>query len=84
MDRKYIVGKVVFDNTPDKAYYLTTQMNLITKKSEKLVIVGKLARSNVSDYPYMIYNQNNNYVYIAKNGIIYNTDQEKVGQAVNL
>jgi hypothetical protein len=59
-------------------------MNLITREAENVVVVGKLTKSNSSAYPYMIYNQNNNYVYVAKDGLTYNTDQEIAGQAINL
>jgi hypothetical protein len=52
--------------------------------SKGIEVVGKLAESNVSQYPYMIYNTNRRYVYVANDGLIYNANQEKVGKAINL
>jgi hypothetical protein len=84
LDKKNLIGKVVFDSNPSKDFYLTSKLNLITVTSKGIEVVGKLAESNVSQYPYMIYNTNRKYVYVANDGLIYNADQEKVGKAINL
>lgn len=84
VDRKYLVGKVIFNANPTNAYYLTTQLNLIKATPDGVQVIGKLMRSNLDGYSFMIYNTNKNYVYIAENGEIFNARKQKVGYTVDL
>lgn len=84
VDKKYLVGKVVFDTSPGKDYYLTTGLNLITVTEDSIEVVGKLTKTEDEDYPYRIYNKNNKYVYIASNGTIYNANSEKIGYTTHI
>ncbi len=84
LDKKYLVGKVVFHANPSSDFYLTKQYNLIKVTAKGVEVVGKIAKSDQEEYPYIIYNQNKKYVYVAKNGDIYNADGDKVGYATNI
>ncbi len=84
VDKKYLVGKVIFHANPANSYYLTTQLNLIKSTSQGVQVIGKLMRSDRKGYSFMIYNANKNYVYIADNGEIFNASRQKVGYTVNL
>ncbi len=84
IDKKSLVGKVVFHASPSSDYYLTKQYNLIKVTAKGVEVVGKIAKSDQEEYPYIIYNQNKKYVYVAKNGDIYDADGDKVGYATNI
>jgi ribosomal protein L19 len=84
IDKKYLLGKVVFYNNSAEDYYLTTKMNLIKVGSKGVQIVGKLAKSDSEKFPYIIYNEQKKYIYVAKNGDIYDSDGDKVGYTATI
>jgi hypothetical protein len=75
---------VVFYNNSAEDYYLTTKMNLIKVGSKGVQIVGKLAKSDSEKFPYIIYNEQKKYIYVAKNGDIYDSDGDKVGYTATI
>lgn len=84
IDSKYLLGKVIFNSNPENQYFLTTQMDLIKTTGGSVKVIGKLIKSNREEYPFMIYNMNKNYIYIASNGEIYNASKQKIGYTVDL
>jgi hypothetical protein len=84
VDKKYLLGKVVFYNNSSENYYLTTKMNLIRVGSNGVEIVGKLAKSDSEKFPYIIYNEQQKYIYVAKNGDIFDADGDKVGYTATI
>jgi len=84
IDRKQLVGRVVFHANPTIDYYLTTRMNLVKATPEGVKVIGKVMKSDRKGYLYMIENTNKNYVYLAGSGEIYNASQQKIGYAVDL
>jgi hypothetical protein len=84
IDKKYLLGKVVFYNNSAEDYYLTTKMNLIKVGSKGVQIVGKLAKSDSEKFPYIIYNEQKKYIYVAENGDIYDSDGDKVGYTATI
>ncbi len=84
VDRQSLVGKVIFNANPSNDYYLTKKLDLIKATPQGMQVIGKLMRSNLEGYAFMIYNANKNYVYIADNGEIFNARKQKVGYTVEL
>ncbi|TCJ16553.1 membrane-binding protein [Flaviaesturariibacter flavus] len=50
-----ILGVLTFTNDPRAQYYVTTGYNVVKVQPNGLQVLGKLARSNSSNYPYVIY-----------------------------
>ncbi|RYZ24266.1 MAG: membrane-binding protein [Chitinophagaceae bacterium] len=50
-----ILGELTFNNDPRSRYYVTTGYNVVKVQPNGLQVLGKLARSNNSSYPYVIY-----------------------------
>jgi predicted HD phosphohydrolase len=76
---KYIAKDVTFLADPKGSYYVTIRGNLVKVEDEKLFIIGRLAESNRKQFPFMLYDNLYNYLYIDLNGTIYNGSGKKVG-----
>jgi hypothetical protein len=83
IDKRSLIGKVVFHNTSEE-YYLTAKMNLIKVGGRGVEVIGKMAKSDNEDFPLVIYNDHNKYLYIAKNGDIYDADGDKIGYTTKI
>jgi hypothetical protein len=46
--------------------------------------VGKLAKTDNSQYPFVIQSRNNTYVYLANDGYIYSRAGEKMGYVAKI
>jgi hypothetical protein len=67
---KYILASVRFNADPGSEYYVTTNFNLVKVEDNKLLMIGKLARSNSKTYPYIIYDSDGTQVYVSVTGDI--------------
>lgn len=82
--REELVGKVVFNASPDKEYYLTKKLQLVRVSEEGREVVGKLTQTDNEQYPFVIHSRNNTYVYLADDGYIYSRDGEKMGYVAKI
>ncbi len=82
--REELVGKVVFNASPEKEYYLTKKLQLVRVSQEGKEVVGKLEKTDNSQYPFVIQSRNNTYVYLANDGYIYSRAGEKMGYVAKI
>jgi hypothetical protein len=80
LPEKYILASIKFKNDPANNYYVTTRLNVVRLKNNELEVIGKFARVNDEDFPYMIYDANNNRIYIDSFGDLYNSKGSTVGK----
>jgi hypothetical protein len=76
---KYIARDVLFAADPKGLYYITIRGNLVKIENEKLYVIGRMAESNMKGYPFMLYDNVYNYLYVDKKGRIFNGTGKKVG-----
>ena len=74
-----ILANVRFNADPNNNYYITNQYNIVKISNAKLFMVGKLAKLNSSQYPYMMYDENNTRFYVTARGNIINKAGRNVG-----
>src|SRR5687768_6384178 len=74
-----ILANVRFNADPNNNYYVTTQYNIVKISNDKLYMVGKLAKLNNTQYPYMMYDENNTRFYVSARGNIVNKAGRSVG-----
>jgi hypothetical protein len=84
IDKRSLLGKVVFHGNDAEQYYLTVKMNLIKIGARGVEVIGKLAKSDNTDFPLVIYNDHHKYLYISKNGDIYDGDGDKIGYTTKI
>jgi hypothetical protein len=75
-----VLAAIRFIADPHSNYYVTTQYNVVRVQQNQLSVIGKLARSNNSAYPYMIYDQQNNQLLVDTKGTIVNMRGRQVGK----
>jgi hypothetical protein len=73
-----IIGRIRFNADPNSAYYVTTRYNVVKVQNNQLSVIGKLASSNSSQYPYLIYDENVK-LYVDRRGNILNQNGKSVG-----
>ena len=80
LDKNLILADIRFDADPKVKYHLTTRYNVVKIEDNELHMVGKLARLDNSDFPYMIYDESSNRVYVSATGIIVNRKGDSIGK----
>jgi hypothetical protein len=80
LPEKYILASVHFNADPRTAYYVTTRLNLVKVEDDKLQVIGKLARLNNTDYPYVIYDGEGTHGYVNNTGDIVTKRGATVGR----
>lgn len=74
-----ILANVRFNADPNNNYYVTNQYNIVKLSNDKLYMVGKLAKLNSTQYPYMMYDENNTRFFVTARGNIVNKAGRNVG-----
>ena len=80
LDSKFILADIRFDADPKVKYHLTTRYNVVKIEDNELHMIGKLARLDNSDFPYMIYDESSNRVYVSATGTIVNRKGDNIGK----
>ncbi|HEX5654196.1 MAG TPA: hypothetical protein VFX58_14040, partial [Chitinophagaceae bacterium] len=80
LDESQILADIVFNADPGSRYYLTSRYNVVTVRNEKIYNIGKLARLKNSNYPYMIYDNDVNHLFIESSGKIVNKRGNEIGK----
>jgi Rps23 Pro-64 3,4-dihydroxylase Tpa1-like proline 4-hydroxylase len=84
IDKNHLIGKVVFKHAASENYYLTKNLNLIKVGQNGIAVVGKMAKSTNEDFPLVIYNDQKKYIYVSKNGNLFNADGDKIGYTTHI
>ncbi len=82
--REEVVGKVVFNASPEKEYYLTKKLQLVRVSEAGKEVVGKLAQTTNGTHPFVIQSRNNTFVYLGEDGYIYSKTGEKMGYVTKI
>ena len=71
-----------FNADPASKYHITTGYNLV-KVGNKLSVMGKLAKLNNNQYPYMLYDEANTQLLVDRSGKIVTRQGRQVGYLKN-
>lgn len=74
-----IVAKVVFNADPYSQIYITSKLHLVKVSNDEASVVGKIARLNSTEYPYVIYDENNVQLFVDNKGNIVTRNGRQVG-----
>ncbi len=77
-NQSQIVAAINFKADPNSNYYVTSKYNVVKVKNNQVTVVGRLAKSNSSAYPYLIYD-NDTKLYVHSSGAIVNANGRNVG-----
>ena len=83
LDSRYILGDVFFNTDPSSKFHVTTNYNLVKVGSTNLRVLGKLARLNSNQYPYVLYDSQNTQLFIDRTGNIITRQGKQVGYLRN-
>ena len=83
LDSRYILGDVFFNTEPSSKFHVTTNYNLVKVGSGSLSVLGKLAKLNSSQYPYMLYDSQNTQLFVDRKGNIITRQGKQVGYLRN-
>ena len=78
-----ILGDVYFHADPSNVYYVTANYNLVKVKNGGVSVLGKLARLNSNQYPYMLYDAQNTQLLVDSRGNILTRNGRQVGVLKN-
>jgi len=83
LDSRYILGDVYFNADPNAKFHVTTNYNLVKVGNSGLSVLGKLAKLNSSEYPYVLYDQANTQLLVDRKGNILTRQGRQVGYLRN-
>jgi len=83
LDSRYILGDVYFKADPSTTFHVTTGYNLVKVNNNGLSVLGKLAKLNSSEYPYVLYDEANTQLLVDRRGNILTRQGRQVGYLRN-
>ena len=83
LDSRYILGDVYFSADRSSRYHVTTNYNLVKVGNSGLNVLGKMARLNSRQFPYVIYDSQNTQLFVDARGKIVNRNGKQVGLLKN-
>ena len=83
LDSRYILGDVYFNADPTAKFHVTTNYNLVKVGNSGLSVLGKLAKLNSSQYPYVLYDEANTQLLVDRKGNILTRQGRQVGYLRN-
>ena len=75
-----ITATVRFNTNPDGEYYVTKEMKLLSVGESRVVVIGRVAKSDSERFPYIIYDDSGYRLYVHYSGAIVNKSGTVVGQ----
>lgn len=78
-----IIGDVYFRARPSSVYYVTANYNLVKIDDNGVNVLGKLARLNSSQFPYLIYDEQATQLLVDIRGNIVTRSGQQVGVLKN-
>lgn len=83
LSERHVLGQITFGADPYSKYYVTTQYNVVKIAGNQLRVIGKLSRTNNSQIPYVIHD-NQTQLFVRSNGSILNENGRQVGNLKNV
>jgi ribosomal protein S19 len=74
-----IIGTVRFNANPAERYFVTDNYQLVQVQNRQVKSIARLARSNSSRFPYVIYDEQNNQLLVSAQGAIITKSGKEVG-----
>lgn len=75
-----IAATIYFTATPEVDYYVTKKLNVIRVNVDQAALIGKVAKSNNTEYPYVIYDASGYTLFVNQYGNIVNEHGKLVGK----
>jgi predicted HD phosphohydrolase len=83
LDTRAILGDVYFNAAPSTTFYVTANYNLVKIGNNGVSVLGKLARLNSSEFPYVLYDAQNTQLFISRGGAILTQGGRQIGYLRN-
>lgn len=83
LDSRYILGDVYFNADPSSTFHITTRYNLVKVGTNGLSVLGKLSKTNSSQFPYVISDQQATQLWVSAKGAILTRTGKQVGYLRN-
>jgi hypothetical protein len=83
LDSRYILGDVYFNADPSSKFHVTTNYSLVKVGSRGLSVLGKLQKTNSSQYPYLLSDEQNTQLLVSNKGAIVTRQGKQVGYLRN-
>lgn len=75
-----LIGTVRFNANPYAQYFVTSNYQLVQVQNQQVRTIGKVARLNSNQYPYMIYDEQHTQLLVDTRGAIVTRQGRQVGQ----
>ncbi|GAB2786556.1 hypothetical protein HNQ93_002848 [Hymenobacter luteus] len=75
-----VLGKITFRDNPAEPYYITNRLSVVhvDRQDRTAQVVGRLTRSESTNYPYVLVDGQQRRLYISRTGGIYDTSGRQV------
>ena len=83
LDSRNILGDVHFDAAPSTTFYITTNYNLVKLGNNGVSVLGKLAKLNSNEFPYLLYDAQNTQLFVDRKGAILTGRGRQIGYLRN-
>lgn len=83
LDSRYILGDVHFNAAPASTFYITSNYSLVKMGDNGVSVLGKLARLNSSEFPYVLYDAQNTRLLVDRQGAILTNGGRQIGYLRN-
>ena len=83
VNSRYILGDVYFNADPTSTFHVTTQYNLVKVGSNGVSVLGKLSKTNSSQFPYLLSDEQNTQLLVSNRGAIVTPQGKQVGYLRN-
>lgn len=79
LNSRYILGDVFFNADPASTFHITTDYNLVKVSNGKATVLGKLLKTNSTQYPYVLADSQNTPLLVSSRGSILTRQGKQVG-----
>ena len=79
IDKRYILGAVLFRNDRSGNYFVTTRRNFVKVQNGKLYVIGKMEETGIGSYPFKLRSPGGEILYIDRSGNIVTASRHVAG-----
>jgi hypothetical protein len=78
-ESRYVLSRVHFSSAPGEEFYLTNRLQLVHNTGNGLKVIGKLTKTNNSNYPYYLDSDYLEPLFVTHKGTVVNQQGQRVG-----
>ncbi|NDK56555.1 membrane-binding protein [Pontibacter sp. BT213] len=78
-ESRYVLSRVHFSSAPDEEFYLTNSLQLVHNTGNGLKVIGKLTKTNNSNYPFYLDSEYLEPLFVTAKGMVVNQQGQRVG-----